>query len=115
MEALEATVRDLNQRLCGTKSERVASSDAAGQPKPGSARDRGQQPGTPGHGRRDRSALPVVAEIHDLNETAKHCHQCGEVLAPFPGAKESAIIEVQVQAHVRRIQRWRYQPTCGCG
>ncbi|MEE8290999.1 MAG: transposase, partial [Candidatus Tectomicrobia bacterium] len=34
--------------------------------------------------------------------------------APFPGAEESTIIEVQVQAHIRRIQRPRYQKTCGC-
>jgi transposase len=115
VEALEATVRDLKQRLYGTKSEKATGSEAAAASQPVSARNRGQQPGTPGHGRSDRSALPVVAEVHDLSEAAKHCPQCGEALAPFPGAEESEIIEVQVQAHIRRIQRLRYQPTCGCG
>jgi transposase len=111
---LHATIRDLNQRLYGAKSEKAAGCDAAGQSKSGSPRHRGQQPGSQGHGRRDRSALPVVAEVHDLSEAAKHCPTCGEAFAPFPGAEESTIIEVQVHAHMRRIQRLRYQKTCGC-
>ncbi len=114
VEALEAKVRDLNQRLYGTKSEKSAGSDTADQSKASSPRNRGQQPGSPGHGRSDRSALPVLAEVHDLNEAAKHCPQCGEALSPFPGAEESDIIEVQVQAHIRRIQRLRYQKACEC-
>src|SRR6266568_6604431 len=114
VETLHATIRDLNQRLYGAKSEQAAGCDAAGQSQPGSPRNRGQQPGSQGHSRSDRSALPVVAEVHDLSEAAKHCPTCGEAFAPFPGAEESTIIEVQVQAHMRRIQRPRYQKMCGC-
>jgi len=114
VEALEAKVRDLNQRLYGTRSEKSAGSDAPGQSKSTSPRNRGQQPGSQGHGRRDHSTLPVVAEVHDLNESAKYCPQCGEALAPFPGAEASDIIEVQVQAHIRHIRRLRYQKTCLC-
>src|SRR3989441_2967005 len=112
--ALQATIRDLTQRLYGTKSEQSASPDGTSASKPISPRQRGQQPGSQGHGRSDRSALPVVAEVHDLSEAAKHCPTCGEAFAPFPGAEESTIIEVQVQAYIRRIQRPRYQKTCGC-
>jgi transposase len=114
VEALEATVRDLNQRLYGIKSEKSAGPERAGEFEPAKVRNRGQQPGSPGHGRSDRSALPVVAEVHDLSEAAKYCPACGEAFAPFPGAEESNIIEVQVQAHRRRIQRLRYQKTCEC-
>jgi len=114
VEALEATVRDLNQRLYGTKSEKSAGPDHAGSSKPASARPRGQQPGSQGHGRSDRAALPVVAEVHDVSEAAQHCPACGEAFMPFPGAEESTIIEVQIQAHLRRIQRPRYHKTCGC-
>lgn len=114
VEALEATVRDLNQRLYGTKSEKSAGPEQAGSTKPTSARPRGQQPGSQGHGRSDRSALPVVAEVHDVSEAAQHCPVCGEAFAPFPGAEESNIIEVQIQAHMRRIQRPRYHKTCSC-
>jgi transposase len=112
--ALQATIRDLNQRLYGAKSERASGYDAAGQCKPASPRNRGQQPGSQGHGRSDRSALAMVAEVHDLSPTQAGCPACGEAFAPFPGAEESIIIEVQVQAHLRRIQRRRYQKTCQC-
>src|SRR5712692_32735 len=114
VEALQATIRDLTQRLYGTKSEQSASPDGAGAPTPTSPRQRGQQPGSRGHGRSDRSALPVVVEVHDVSETAKHCPACGAAFVPFPGREESNLIEVQVQAHMRRIQRQRYHKTCQC-
>src|SRR6266446_6023477 len=114
VEALEATVRDLNQRLYGTKSEKAAGPDHAGSSKPASARPRGQQPGSQGHGRSDRAALLVVPEVQDLSPAQSCCPACGEAFAPFPGAEESTIIEVQVQAHLRRIQRRRYQKMCRC-
>lgn len=112
--AHEATIRDLKQRLYGKKSEQSAGPDHAGESKPASPRKRGQQPGSQGHGRSDRSALPVVAEVHDLNDEAKHCPSCGEAFLPFPGAEASDIIEVEVQAHIRRIERKRYQKGCQC-
>ncbi len=114
VEALRATIRDLTQRLYGTKSEQSTGPDGAGASKPTSPRKRGQQPGSRGHGRSDRSALPVVVEVHDVSETAKHCPACGAAFVPFPGREESNLIEVQVQAHMRRIQRQRYHKTCQC-
>jgi transposase len=114
VEALEATVRDLNQRLDGTKSEKSVGPDHAGRSTPTRARLRGQQLGSQGHGRSDRSALPVVAAVHAVSEAAHHCPACGEAFAPFPGAEESHIIAVQIQAHMRRIQRPRDHKTCGC-
>ena len=114
VEALEAQIRDLNQRLYGTKSEKAAGAEALGESPAVAPRKRGQQPGAPGHGRSDRSALPVVVEVQDLSEAAKHCPQCGEALAPFPGVETCDLIEVQVQALIRRIQRPRSQTTCTC-
>ena len=114
VEVLQATIRDLTQRLYGTKSEQSTGPDGGGASKPTSPRQRGQQPGSRGHGRSDRSALPVVVEVHDLSETAKHCPVCGAAFVPFPGREESTLIEVQVQAHMRRIQRQRYHKTCQC-
>jgi transposase len=114
VEAREAQLRDLTQRLSGKKSEQSAGSEALGTSQPANPRKRGQQPGSQGHGRSDRSMLPVVVEVHDVSEAAKHCPPCGEALAPFPGVEACDIIEVQVQAHMRRIQRPRYQKTWRC-
>jgi transposase len=112
--SLEATIRDLTQRLYGTKSEKSAGPDETNTTTPSSPRPRGQQPGSKGHGRRERTALPVVTEVHDVSEVAKHCPACGKAFAPFPGAESSDIIEIQVQAYMRRIQRPRYHKTCQC-
>jgi len=54
----------------------------------------------------------VVVEASDLRAAEKHCPACGEAFLPFPGAEESTIIEIQVQAHRRRIQRQRYHKAC---
>ena len=114
VEAYQATIRDLTQRLYGTKSEKVTHLDTAGAPPRVSPRKRGQQPGSPGHGRRDRATLPVVVEVRDLSTEEKRCPRCGEAFRPFPAPETSTIIEVQVQAHVRRIQRQRYHKGCRC-
>jgi transposase len=112
--AHQATIRDLTQRLYGTKSEKVAHLDQAGAPPRVSPRKRGQQPGSPGHGRRDRTTLPVVVEVRDLSTEEKRCPRCGEAFRPFPAPEASTIIEVQVQAHVRRLQRQRSHKGCRC-
>lgn len=114
VETLQATIRDLKHRLYGTKSEQSSGADETTAPKTGRPRNRGQQPGSKGHGRRNRSTLPVVAEVHDVPEEAKHCPVCGEAFVPFPGAEESDIIAVEVQAHIRRIQRQRYRKGGEC-
>jgi transposase len=112
--ALQGTIRDLTQRLYGAKSEKSACPDRAGESTLASPRKRGQQPGSTGHGRSDRTALPVVTEVHDVREAEKHCPVCGEAFRPFPGMEESSMIEVQVQAYIRRIQRQRYSKACQC-
>jgi len=106
--AQQATIRDLTQRLYGTKSEKSVRPQGADTPKPVCIRKRGQQPGSRGHGRRHCTTLPVVVEVRDLSTAEKYCPVCGEAFRPFPGPEESTMIEVQVQAHVRRIQRQRY-------
>ena len=113
-EALEAPRRDLPHRLYGKKSEQSAGSEALGKSQPAPPRQRGQQPGSQGHGRSDRSSLPVVVAVHDVSAAAKHCPPCGAALAPFPGVEACDIIAVQVQAHLRRIQRPRDHKTWRC-
>src|SRR4030095_4004704 len=100
VEALEAQIRDLTHVLYGTKSKNSAASEALGKVKEVQPRKRGQQPGTPGHGRSDRSTLPVVVEVHDVSEAAKPCPQCGAALAPFPGVAGCVIIRREVQVHI---------------
>jgi transposase len=112
--AQQATIRALTQRLYGTKSEKATRCQRFGPPQARPPRKRGHQPGTPGHGRQDRSALPRVVEVYDLREAEKRCAVWGVTFRSFPGPEASTILEVQVQAHVRHIHRQRYQKACRC-
>jgi transposase len=56
----------------------------------------------------------VKEEFHDLPPEEQSCPRCGLPYTPFPGTEDSEMVEVQVKAHVRRIRRRRYQPTCSC-
>jgi transposase len=114
VEAQQATSRDLKQRLSGPKSERAASANEVGESPADGLRKRGQQPGSPGHGRSLRSALPEGVEIQELSAAEHPCPVCGAAFLPFPGTAESPLIAVQVQAQVRRIHRRRYRKACQC-
>ncbi len=119
IEQLNARIRYLEKRLYGRKSEKknpkaksnlctVASSD--GEPK----RSRGHQAGSPGHGRRDYSHLPVIEDVFGLDEAV--CPHCGCPYQddPFLGTEDSELIEVKVRAYRRKIRRKKYRKSCQC-
>jgi hypothetical protein len=112
--ALEATIRDLTQRLYGTKSEQSAGPADAAASTPSCPRHRGQQPGSTGQGRSERAALLGVPAVHDLCAEAPPCPACGAACLAFPGAEEASISAVQVQAPMRRLPRLRSQQACQC-
>ena len=83
------------------------------QQRPRSERRRGQQPGTPGHGRTERPGLEQRTEEHNPPSDARVCRGCG---SPYTanGAEESALVEIEVRAYRRVIRRPRWRRTCGC-
>ena len=109
--AQQAQIRDLTHRLYGKKSEKGAGKKP---PQAPSRRRRGQQQARPGHGRTARPQLPVVEEVHDVAAEHQQCPVCGEPYGEFPGTADSEIVEVHVQAHMRRIKRKRYHKGCQC-
>jgi len=112
----EAKINDLQNRLFGKKSEknRPLKSEKGDADTP-SRRNRGQQPGRPGHGRTPRPDLPVVHDRIDLADEEKCCSTCGLPYRPNPALDEhSEVIEVEVKAHVRRIVRPAYTRNRGC-
>ena len=102
---LRATGKVLSKRLFGRKSEQ--------QEKPRSDRKRGQQRGAPGHGRTQRPGLEERPEVHAPPPEACVCAQCGQPYAPN-GVEESTLVEIEVKAHKRVIQRERFRRTCAC-
>jgi transposase len=117
IEQLRAQLRRREQQLFGRKTETSAATTPTATPLPDAPlrRPRGQQRGHKGPRRRDYSHLPVVTEEHELPGADACCSGCGRPFAPVSGTEDSTILEIEVQAHRRRIRRHRYRPTCDCG
>ena len=103
IKTLRAIQSNSDKQRFGRKSEK--------QETPPSDRNRGQQPGSTGHGRTPRD-LERKEETHEPEAEAV-CPCCGKPYAPN-GAHESEIIEVEVKAHIRAIRRPRYRASCDC-
>ena len=103
IKTLRAIQSNSDKQRFGRKSEK--------QETPPSDRNRGQQPGSTGHGRTPRD-LERKEETHEAEAEAV-CPCCGKPYAPN-GAHESEIIEVEVKAHTRVIRRPRYRASCDC-
>jgi len=113
LEYARGRIRDLEQRLFGRKSERQWVIDGQQLRSAVAVRGRGQQRGSPGHGRRPLGGLPIHEEILPL--ASANCPACGEALEDFPGTEDSEVLEIEVQAYRRVIRRRRYRPVCRCG
>lgn len=114
IKELEAKLKLREQQLFGRKAEQSKGGSEQQAVENNPARKRGQQPGTTGHGRRRHEQLSIKEEFHELPAEEQCCPRCGLPYAPFPGTEDSDMVEVQVKAHIRRIRRRRYTPTCSC-
>jgi transposase len=113
IEQLEAQIRDLRQRHFGQKSEAGCTpTEKQPQPAPVTKRSRGQQPGSRGHGRTKRPDLPIVEETHELHDLC--CDHCGRLYTSLKGDEESQVVEINVNAYIRRHRRKRYIKSCSC-
>jgi len=110
---LQAKLKLREKQLFGKKSESNKTYEKAVQDSD-VHRNRGQQPGSVGHGRRSHQHLPAVEEIIDLPEEKRVCEHCRLPLSPFPGTEDSEEIEIDVNAYRRVIRRKRYKRTCKC-
>jgi len=110
---LEAKVRLREKQLFGKKTEKSNHGEKAPDAVP-TAKKRGQQPGSVGHGRRSHAHLPVVEEIIDLAEDQKLCNRCGLPFHCIESTEDSQQVEIEVRAYRRIYKRKKYKPTCGC-
>lgn len=121
VSALSERVTTLARLLFGTSSEKTGAGKAATPPTSpgpdapgqGQRRRRGQQPGSPGHGRRDYSHLPTEEQVHDVPEAERVCPSCGARYAPFD---EECCEQIDWQVRLVRIvhRRPSYRRTCRC-
>jgi transposase len=118
VQQLNARIRYLEQKLYGRKSEKKTSSkkntSTSSSNDDPSKRKRGQQPGSPGHGRRDYGHLRVKEEVFELDEAVCPVCGCPYQEASFLDTDDSEVIEMKVEAYRRKIQRKQYKKGCQC-
>ena len=110
VEHLQGELRELKRRYYGRKSETSATTNPQRHGNhQGPRRQRGQQRGSKGHGRRNHDHLPTTPEECTLPDNQKCCPDCGEPLEEIPGTADGDILEVEVRAYRRRYHRHRYR------
>ena len=120
---LQESVTTLSGLLFGSSSEKGGSPSRRngrggddggdGGVRPGGSRKRGQRPGGPGHGRRDRSQLETEERVIDVDAGQRCCAECGEP-SEFLGTEDSeqAGWHVKITRIVWRRRRYRRRCTC---
>jgi len=90
VQQLKGEIRELKQRLFGRKSETSSTTkpDVAKTKTKGTPRQRGQQSGGSGHGRRNHDHVPTTHEDCDLPDEQKCCGTCGKPREEIPGTAD---------------------------
>lgn len=112
LEQAKAEIRLLKQKRFGKSSESHKTNDKKTEQEP-DARNRGQQPGSKGHGRKT-IPLEEVEEIIELPENEQHCPCCKEPYETLSKTEDSEIIEIEVKGYKRKIKRRKYLSRCHC-
>jgi len=112
LEQAKAEIRLLKQKRFGKSKESNKTNDKRIEQEP-TARNKGQQPNSKGHGRRT-IALEEVEEIIELPEDEQYCPCCKEPYKVLPTTEDSDIIEIEVKGHKRRVKRRKYLSGCQC-
>ena len=111
LELAQAEIRLLKQRIYGKSAEVKKKSEGLIDQK--SARKRGQQPGSQGHGRIEHN-LEELEEIIELPLDERCCATCQQPYEELSVTEDSEIIEIAVKGYCRKIKRKKYRSSCRC-
>lgn len=105
---LQELVNQQNQKLFGDSSERRSTTDSkpANEPKSNDAQ--------PGHGPTEQPELPIIVQLHDLDEPDRICPKCGGDLEEMSGQTEDAdeIDIVERRLVIRKHKKRKYRCRC---
>ena len=113
IDSLKNHLAEAQHLVFGRSTEKRATSQKQEKQRKPSSKPKGQQRGSKGHGRQQVTTLPVIHEDLDIEDQHKRCPHCGLSFKSF-GTEDSDVVEVEVQAHIRRYHRHRYCKTCHC-
>lgn len=113
-EQLHQALTLLDEQLQATKSDAAPRSPST--ERRGESGTKGSEEPQVGHGPRAQHNLPVVPEVHDLDEADKMCPECGGQLALWEGQDdESEEVEViERRFIIKKHLRKKYRCKCGC-
>ncbi len=106
------TLQDLHFGKSSEKNVSVAGDLESGRKKP--RRNRGQQPGRKGHGRRLHTELPCEEEILELSTEEARCPLCRQVAEKTQLECSSEEVGYEVRLIRKRRRRVYYKRTCHC-
>jgi transposase len=113
--ALKQKVAELLRRRFGRSSEKNKGGSSAPSPTQATEKKaRGQQPGSPGHGRKKRPDLPVEKLLVDLPQGAPLCGQCGRPYSRNGTARSYVEIVYEVRVFRRFVACQQYEQGCSC-
>jgi transposase len=95
------------------KPTAAKSTDISNPPK-GTGRKKGQQPGSKGHGRTDRSGIPISEEVPLRIPGGCSCPDCGKPYRELATTDDSAMTEIEVMLFQVLYQRHKYVSQCRC-
>ena len=123
IEKLNKQVAWLKKQKFGEKTEkcRPEATEATGagsadgdEAKESGRKNRGQQRGGNGHGRTDRSGLPISETIPLEIPGGCQCPQCGKAYLKLPGTDDSFLAEIEIMLFQVMYQRYKYVSQCSC-
>ena len=95
-------------------TEAPAMSEAVGCEEPENKKNRGQQPGSKGHGRTDRSSIPVSETVPLKIAGGCACQACGKPYLELPVTEDSSLTEMALMLFQVLYQRSKYVSQCDC-
>jgi len=125
IEKLEKQLARLRKEKFGDKTERqrpepseATDGDEAtkGRKEKGkkSGKNRGQQPGEPGHGRTDNDGLPLSDTVPlNMPEGCK-CLECGKPYRELSVTEDTELLEISVMVYRILYERHKYVSQCKC-
>lgn len=122
IEKLNKQVAWLKKQQFGKKTEKSrpepteasAVEAASAKPEQSGKKNRGQQPGSNGHGRTDRTGLPEPEIVPVKIPGGCKCPECGKSYLELPVTQDSSVAEIAVMLFQVLYQRYKYVSQCDC-
>lgn len=109
---MSAKIKLRERQLFGKKSEKGQPSENHKKGK--SKHKRGQRAGRRSPAKRSYVHLPVRLDTCELSLEARTCPCCNKPYIDMNTSEDSEVVEIEVQAYIRKVKRAKYKRSCMC-